>query len=62
MWGSQAAASVVAFAVMDANALTCYSDGFRVGVVLVAAFLVFILFYNYFANRRKYRRSRPATD
>lgn len=62
VWGARAAASVVAFAVMGVIALTFYSGGFRFGVVLVAAFLVFILFYNYFANRRKYRRSRPATD
>lgn len=62
MWGTRAATSVVTSAVMGVIALTFYSDSFRFGVVLVAAFLVFTLFYNYFANRRKYRRSRPATD
>ncbi len=60
MLGARAAASVVVFAVMGVFALTFYSDGFPFGVALVAAFLVLILCYNYFANRRKYRRSRPA--
>ncbi len=62
MLGARVAASVVAFAVMGVFAMTFYSDGFRFGVVLVAAFLGFVLCYNYFANRRRYRRSRPATN
>jgi O-antigen/teichoic acid export membrane protein len=59
MLGARAITSVVTFAVTGVIALTFYAEGFRLGVVLVVAFPVFILCFYCFANRRRYRRSRP---
>ena len=58
MFGARVAASVVTLAVISLLAVTSYADGFRFGVVLVAAFLVLILCSYYFANHRRYRRFR----
>lgn len=58
MFRVRVAASVVTCAVMGVLAVTFYADDFRFGVVLVVAFLVLILCFYYFANRRRYRRFR----
>ncbi|CAA9453426.1 MAG: hypothetical protein AVDCRST_MAG28-2060 [uncultured Rubrobacteraceae bacterium] len=58
MFGVRVAAWVVTLAVMSLLVVTSYADGFRFGVVLVAAFLVLILCSYYFANHRRYRRFR----
>ncbi len=58
MFGVRVAVSVVTIAVMSFLAVTSNADGFRFGVVHVAAFLVLILCFYYFANHRRYRSFR----